>query len=89
MKEALNLEIRKNCKRLFIRVFFVFIVAVVLVSQIGIEKYKHEAGKEQEFLNVEKSKIERYMNYTQFGIMGYHIFLTPPPFSALFYNSRH
>lgn len=87
MKEALNLEIRKNCKRLYIRLFFVFIVVVVLVSQIGIEKYKHEVGKEQEFVNVEKSKIERYMNYTQFGIMGYHIFLTPPPFSALFYNS--
>jgi hypothetical protein len=87
MKEALNLEIKKNCKRLFIRVFFVFIVLAVLVSQIGIEKYKHEVGKEQEFLNVEKSKIEGYMNYTQFGIMGYHIFLAPPPFSALFYNS--
>jgi hypothetical protein len=46
MKEALNLEIKKNCKRLFIRVFFVFIVLAVLVSQIGIEKYKHEVGKE-------------------------------------------
>ena len=42
MKEALNLEIRKNCKRLYLRLFIVFIVAVALVSQIGIEKYKHE-----------------------------------------------
>jgi hypothetical protein len=56
--------------------------------QIGIAKYEREKIRCIDFSNIEYKKIQRYINYPQYGIYGFRMILKSRPISALFFNSN-
>ncbi len=87
MIKIFKLETRRNLTRLNLGIFLGFLLLGAVVTQIGIGKFQHEAGKKPEFTEVEAAKIKRYLNYTQYGIYGYRVLFSSSPLSVFFYNS--
>jgi hypothetical protein len=80
-------EFKNNLTTRTITVCLIFLLLAVSIVQAGIAKYQYQLGKLPEFSRVEKAKIERYINYTQYGIYGYRVLFCPSPISSLFFNS--
>jgi len=87
MFKLVKLECGRNLDKTGICIVFVFILLAIAILQVGIEKYKPELVQKKEFIDVEARKIQRYINYVQYGIYGFRIFLSSSPIMAMFYNS--
>jgi hypothetical protein len=59
----------------------------VIIQQVGIFKYKDALKEEVEFVNIELLKVERYINYHQYGMFGFRLLVRPSPLYSLFCNS--
>lgn len=62
-------------------------ILALLFTQLGILKYKALISQKEVFLEIEKMKVKRYINYTQYGGYGFRTFFEPPPLSILFTNT--
>ncbi len=82
-----KLEIKRNINKIYITGLIIFVLLSVLILQVGITKYKNEIKRQAEFVSVEKRKVERYINYTQYGLYGFRVLLIPSPLIAFFNNS--
>lgn len=65
----------------------VFLLLGTAVLQTGIDKHKIDLKHQEEFINTEMKKINRWVNYHQYGGAGFRRLLEPIPLVALFYNS--
>jgi len=83
----IKLEIDRNVNKWIIWGILIFIVLSIVILQLGISKYKTELKQNDEFVEVEARKIQRYINYMQFGIYGFRRLLVSSPLMAMFYNS--
>jgi len=65
----------------------IFIILSIVISQVGIAKYKLEVENHYEFKELERKKIDRYVNYHQFGAQGFRLLVASSALMSLFYNS--
>lgn len=87
MGGVIKLEFRRNVSGVGIFALITFVLLSTIILQIGMEKYKVELKRKAEFVKVEKRKIERYINYQQYGGYGFRRLLVSNPLISLFYNS--
>lgn len=87
MGGIIKLEINRNVTRWIILGILIFIIFSIVILQLGISKYKTGLKQNQEFIEVESRKIQRYINYMQFGIYGFRRLLVSSPLMAMFFNS--
>ena len=87
MGGVFTLEIKRNITRWSAAGLLIFILVASMVLQIGIAKYKLELKQEKEFIEVEARKVQRYINYMQYGGYGFRRLLKSSPLMAMFYNS--
>lgn len=87
MFSLIKLECGRNLDKTGICVIAVFMLLAMVILQVGIEKYKPQPVQKKEFIEVEARKIQRYINFMQFGIYGFRRLLESSPLMAMFYNS--
>ena len=77
-------------KRLFLfikRHFVLFLVILTILAAFsweGIDDYKMNLKDKKPFLETEKAKVSRFLNYTQYGTRGFRLLLIPSPMSCIF-----
>ena len=87
MGRVIRFELRRNATLLSIICLMVFVVLAVGILQIGIENHKTDLKEQIEFVNIEMKKVERYINYHQYGAFGFRRLLESSPLMAMFENS--
>ena len=87
MRTIIRLETGRHINRLNIAALAMFILLSAVILQIGIEKYKLDLMQDIKFQEIEQRKVERYINYMQFGVYGFRLLTTPSPLVTLFYNN--
>ncbi|MCP4154412.1 MAG: hypothetical protein GY757_42200 [bacterium] len=86
-KGVIKLEIKRNLNKFSIAGILLFVLLTTLLIQFGISKYKSHYPKGQDFKIIEQQKVQRYINYMQYGSYGFLVKQEPSPLYALFYNS--
>lgn len=59
----------------------------LLFIQIGIGEYKNLLNRKKIFQEIEKIKVSKYINYTQYGTYGFRMLFVPDPISVFFRDS--
>ena len=88
MGTILKLEARRiffNKKNICI-LLLIAVFSICMVFQ-GIWAYKGFAATQKAFQEFEKSKVQRYSNWDQYGGMGFEVLLKPSPLAIFFCNS--
>lgn len=74
--------------RLFIRktifIFFLLVIAALYFTFLGVADYKNFQENKNDFITAEKSKINFYLTYEQYGAVGFRVILEPSPLSVFF-----
>lgn len=85
--EVFNIEMRRNVHKVTISctLIFLFLCAIVLQMTVGI--YTNLEKKKDEFIEVEKSKIGRYVNYDQYALYGITRLFQSSPLFCLCINT--
>jgi len=73
-------------KKNAIILLFITLISVYVVFQ-GVWAYKNFDTTQNAFQEFEKSKIQSYSNWDQYGGMGFEVILKPSPLTIFFYNS--
>ena len=87
MISLLKFELRKHMNKAILIGFAIFIICACLVHQAGIAKFEGEKERLKEFVDVEETKINLYVNYVQYGIYGFYVNLKPSAIWTMFHNS--
>lgn len=74
------------CKRNIIMVSVLWMLAMVFV-QMGTDDYKYRVYQREVFQKIEKEKVSKFINYTQYGTYGFRMYFLAHPTSILFNNS--
>lgn len=82
-----NYESRRFLCRKNLVIFLVFMVLSLYLVQDGISQYKSVIENKEQFQEIEKVKVTKYINYTQYGIYGFRMMFIPSPLSVFFNNS--
>jgi len=82
-----SFEIRRNFNRSYFIILVIFVILGLLVIQIGVEMNKIEIKRQAEFNDVEYKKIDRYLNYTQYGIYGFRMLMISSHINVLYHKS--
>ena len=83
----LILEFRRFFSRRNTVVFVLFLLLCLYFVQDGVSEYKEIFGNKEEFQEIEKANIKKFVNYTQYGIYGFRLMFIPSPLTAFFVNS--
>lgn len=87
MTNFIRVELKRNCNSVNIILFVFFWLILIILGQIGINHYRYEVQRQKDFIEVEWERIINYINYQQYGAMGYRRFLQSSPFFALTSNA--
>jgi hypothetical protein len=86
-RSIFQFEFKKFTGRRNIIIFlFLFLLCSYLISE-GIVEYKAAVQNKKKFQELERLKITQFINYTQYGAIGFRVLFIPSPLAALFYNS--
>ena len=77
---------RIYCNKNHITIFLFFLVFSLYFVNTGVKKYRDFFIEKENFLNYEKQKINRYVNYEQYGAYGFRVLFQPTPM-AIFNSS--
>lgn len=80
-------EFRRFLCRKNVVILLVFMVLSLYLVQDGISQYKSVIENKEQFQEIEKVKVTKYINYTQYGIYGFRMMFIPSPLSIFFNNS--
>ena len=81
------LELKSQLNTFTLAGFVCFVLIATLIFQAGIIKYQSDTESLKEFVTLEEKRIETYVNYTQYGALGFVLKIKPSPIWAIFYNS--
>jgi len=87
MFTVIKLELKKNFNRYTSACLLIFLIILIAVNQVGIEKHKVDEKQQEAFIHVQVKLIEGFINYEQYGIFGIDRLLLDCPLISLFYNS--
>lgn len=68
-------------------VFLLFLILCLYFVQMGIHNYKSIIESREEFQDIERMKVQQYINYAQYGAYGFRILFVPGPLCVYFVNS--
>ncbi|MCP5046064.1 MAG: ABC transporter permease subunit [bacterium] len=74
------------CKRNLILLMLLLFFLLYFV-QTGVDQYEATLKNNEEFQKIEKLKVEMYINYTQYGGLGFRRLFAPSPISVFFANT--
>jgi hypothetical protein len=78
-------------KRVFGRRNIIILLVVFLLSlyfvQIGLNRYKDFNVNKEKFKNIEKIKVNSYINFQTYSLYGFRLLFNPSPLSIFFVNS--
>lgn len=83
MGGIVKLNLKRFSKKETVLSISAFLLLGILILQFGILKYQIEIERLKPFEELERKKVERYINYTQYGIYGFRMRLKPSPLFAL------
>ncbi len=83
----LVLESRRFFTKRNAAVFILFLALCLYFVQDGVSEYKNIVENKEEFQEIEKESIKKFVNYSQYGIYGFRLMFIPSPLTALFANS--
>lgn len=81
------LETKRFFSKKTTAIFLVFLILVLFLVQIGINEYKKMHDNKNRFQEMEKIKVQEYINYSQYGAYGFQLLFLPSPLSVFFNNS--
>jgi hypothetical protein len=87
LKVIFMLEFKKLLNKKFIGLFLFFSLLSLYFVQTGINHYKEIIENKDKFQDIERLKVNQYINYGQYGSYGFRILFMPSPLSIYFFNS--
>jgi hypothetical protein len=81
------LEFHRIFNKKTIGLLVVFSLLSLYFVQVGINNYRDLAEQKHSFQDFELKKIDRYINYGQYGTYGFRIMFIPSPLCIYFFNS--
>ncbi len=87
MISTIRIEFTRIFERKNIIIFFLLITASLFFTLLGIWEYKNFFEDKRDFITAEKSKINLYLNYDQYGTAGFRVMLEPPALVVFFNRS--
>lgn len=87
MGGVFRLEVERNITKSVLIGLLIFYLFGLVIVQVGIIKYNSQLKKNEEFMELEEKKVQRYINVKQFGWAGIRRALESTPLSAMFFNS--
>jgi ABC-type transport system involved in multi-copper enzyme maturation permease subunit len=87
LKAIFMLEFKKLLNKKVIGLFLFFSLLSLYFVQIGINHYKEIIESKDRFQDIERLKVNQYINYGQYGSYGFRILFIPSPLSIYFFNS--
>jgi hypothetical protein len=82
-----KLEIKRNINQWAFISLAAFLIILCILNQVGIEKFNLEQKQKKDFIHVQEKLIEGFINYEQYGGLGFERLLNAGPLFSLFYNS--
>jgi len=79
MKDVFLLESKRIFNLKNTVVFLLFFLLALYFVYFGAAKYKDFLAEKENFLNYERLRISRYVNYEQYGSFGFRVLLQPSP----------
>lgn len=80
-----------ECKRLLewrrLIALLLLLISGMYFVWLGIVEYQQTLDQKAKFLEIEKVKATKFVNYRQYGTYGYRMLFVPSPISILFTNS--
>jgi hypothetical protein len=84
---VLLLESRRTFARRNVAILLLFLLLSLYFVQSGIHEYQTLIGNKEKFKEVEKIKVRLFINYAQYGGIGFRLLFIPSKLSILFVNS--
>ncbi len=81
------LELKRLLSRKNIILFLLFLLVALYFVQDGITDYKNVMKNKENFQEIERLNIKKFINYTQYGAYGFRLLFVPSPISIFFCNS--
>jgi len=87
MFNVTKLEVQRNINKWTAWCLAIFLIVLIAVNQVGIEKFKVDQKQSEAFVRVQVKLLEGFINYEQYGALGIDRLLQGCPLISLFYNS--
>lgn len=87
LKEIFILELRRLANKKNIGLFLFLSLVFLYFLQIGIGNFKSIDRNKDDFLDIERLKVQQYVTYGQYGTYGFRVMFIPSPLSIYFVNS--
>ncbi|MFC2155491.1 ABC transporter permease subunit [Acidobacteriota bacterium] len=81
------IEFKRLLSRRNLVLFLLFLFLSLYFVQEGINDYKRVIQNKENFQQVERINIEKFVNYLQYGTYGFRLLFIPSPLNILFTNS--
>ncbi len=80
-------EFKRFVSRKNIVVLLLFSLLALYFVSSGINHYRNIKENKEKFQEIEKLKVQQYINYNQYGKYGFRLLFIPSPLSIMFDNS--
>lgn len=87
LKGIFLLEVKRLFDKKTVGLFLLISLLSIYFVQVGIDQYKEIIENSKKFRDLERIKVQQYINYSQYGAYGIRIFFIPSPLSIYFINS--
>lgn len=87
MFNVTKLEVKRNINRWTAVCLAIFLILLIAINQVGIEKYNVDLKQSKEFIKLRLKLLAGFINYEQYGLSGIDRLLLGCPLISLFYNS--
>lgn len=81
------IEFKRLLSKRNLILFLLFLFLSLYFVQDGIDDYKRVIQNKENFQQVERINIEKFVNYLQYGTYGFRLLFIPSPLNILFANS--
>ncbi len=81
------LELKRFISKKNIIIFILFLLLSLYFVQEGVNDYKDIIENKENFQEIERENIKKFINYNQYGTYGFRLLFVPSPLSIFFSNS--
>ncbi|MCP5102040.1 MAG: hypothetical protein GY950_01610, partial [bacterium] len=79
-------ELKSRLRPRDIVIYLAFILVLILMARDGRQNYLNTQNNTKPFQETEKTKVDNYILYSQYGGFGLRVMFIPSPYSVLFTN---
>ncbi|MCP5102048.1 MAG: hypothetical protein GY950_01650, partial [bacterium] len=81
------LELKRFINKKNLVILVLFLIISLFLVQTHINQYNDLVENNRKFNEIEKLKVNQFLNYTQYGLYGFRVFFNPSPLSIFFSHS--